>query len=258
MPKPQVRRVQEIKLENLHLSEISENSYGGKSVYIQYINEKGEKEDLYLQTPKMHNSWGIHTSQGRDPKTKEAIGDPRYYLQLSFGNEPKNSTLKLHEFMTALDAKILDEAKKNSVNWLKVKSSKADILNEKYRPTIQFSVNENMERDNKYPDSCRFKIPFDNETKTFYNSVEVYDENGVYQNTKVIGDMQQWLTKGSKDIAVVQLSSIYFAGGNFGLSWKVVQIQAFPRSGGLQGFQIQNDDDEARPAQLNQDGDESE
>jgi hypothetical protein len=255
MPRPTVRRVQEIELKNLHLSEIADNSFGGKSVYIQYLNDNGEKEDLYLQTPKMHNSWGIHTSQGRDPKTKEAIGDPRYYLQLSFGNEPKNSTLKLHEFMTALDERILEEAKKNSVAWLKVKSSKADILKEKYRPIIQFSVDENMERDNKYPDSCRFKIPYDNESKTFYNSIEVYDESGVYQNTKQIGDMQEWLTKGSKDIAVVQLSSIYFAGGNFGLSWKVVQIQAYPRAGGIQGFQIQNDDDETPVAQLEQEGD---
>jgi hypothetical protein len=261
MPKPQVRRVQEINLNNIHLSEISENSYGGKSVYIQYVNDNGDKEDLYIQTPKMHNSWGVHASQGRDPQTKEAIGDPRYYLQLSFGNEPKNSTLKLHEFMNALDEKILKEAKTNCVAWLKVKPSKADaVCKDKYRPTIQFSVDENMDRDNKYPDSCRFKIPFDSETKTFYNTVEVYDEHGVYQQTKRIEDMQQWLTKGSKDIAIVQLSSIYFAGGNFGLSWKVVQIQAFPRSGGIQGFQIQNEDDERQPLsrQLEQEGDDSE
>lgn len=245
MPKPRVRRVQELDVDKIIFSDVSENNYGGKVVYLNYENEEGEKENIYLQTPKMYNSWGIHISQARDPNTKQPVGDPRYYLQLSFGAKPSHSTKTFHDLLNALDAKIMEKAKENSVAWLKVKKSKVDVLDEKYRPQIQFSRDETtLERDNKYPDSVRFKIPYDNENKVFYNTVEVYDEHGNLQNTKTIEDMQQWLTKGSKDIAVVQLSSIYFAGGNFGLSWKVVQIQAFPSEGGIKGFAICNDDDE--------------
>jgi hypothetical protein len=257
MPKPRVRRVQEVDVNKLEFSEIADNSFGGKLVYIKYVNEQGEREDLNLQTPKMHNSWGVHTSQARDPVTKAPAGDPRYYLQLSFGKDPKNSTLKLHNLLNAIDQRVLEEARKNCVSWLKIKTSQVKVIDEKYRPQIQFSVDENMDRDNKYPDSVRYKIPFDNETKQFYNTVEVYDENGTLQSTQTIDDMQRWLTKGSNAIAIVQLSSIYFAGGNFGLSWKVVQVQSFPCDTTMKGFQIQNEDDEAKPAMaLNDSGDE--
>jgi hypothetical protein len=156
----------------------------------------------------------------------------------------KGSVKTFHELMDRLDDKIMDEAKKNCVSWLKVKKSKVDVLDEKYRRQIQFSVDENLERDGKYPDSIRFKIPYDNQNKVFYNTVEVYDEHGNLQDTKTVDDMQQWLTKGSKVISIVQLSSIYFAGGNFGLSWKVVQMQAFPSASGIKGFAIQNNEDE--------------
>jgi len=203
MPKPQVRRVQEIDLNKLDFSEIAENSFGGKLVYIKYINDLGEKEDLYLQTPKMYNSWGVHISQARDPASKVAIGDPRYYLQLSFGKDPKHSTLTYHQLLHALDEKILEKSKENSVAWLKLKASQGKVIEEMYRPQIQFSVDADLEPDHKYPDSVRYKIPFDNEKKEFYNTVEVYDEKGNYVSTKTLADMQQYLTKGSKDIAVV-------------------------------------------------------
>ena len=259
MPKPRVRRVQEIDLNNIEFAEVTENSFGGKVVYLKYINEDGEKENLYLQTPKMHNSWGVHISQAMDA-SKNPTGDPRYYLQMSFGKneEMKGSLLKFHELMDELDEIIKTEAKENCVSWLKIKKNAktADLLEEKYRPQIQFSVDDNLERDGKYPDSVRFKIPYDNENKVFYNSVEVYDEEGNFQNTKAIGDMQKWLTKGSKVISIVQLSSIYFAGGNFGLSWKVVQMQSFPRTDSLKGFAIQNDEDEESDNIVSQEGDE--
>lgn len=244
MPKPQVRRVQEIDLNKLDFSDVADNSFGGKLVYIKYLNEQGEKEDLYMQTPKMHNSWGVHISQARDPVSKATTGDPRYYLQLSFGMDPKHSTLTMHQLLQALDAKILEKAKENSVAWLKIKPAQVKVIDGMYRPQIQFSVDDKLEPDHKYPDSVRYKIPYDNETKEFYNTVEVYDENGNHVTTKTIADMQQYLTKGSSDIAIVHLSSIYFAGGNFGLSWKVVQIQAFPGATVMKGFQIQNEDDE--------------
>lgn len=263
MPKPRVRRVQEFDLDRIDFSEATENNYGGKVVYLKYLNEDGEKENIYLQTPKMHNSWGMHVSQAKDKDGKPA-SDPRYYLQLSFGDSEKmrGSVKTFHELINGLDELVKEKAKENCVSWLKVKKSPktANLIGEKYRNTISYSVDqETMERDGKYPDSIRFKIPYDNEAKVFYNTVEVYDENGDYQSTKTVGDMQNWLTKGSKDIAIVQLMSIYFAGGNFGLSWKVVQIQAFPRSDALNGFAIQtNDDESADEPTEDDDGDEGE
>lgn len=248
MPKPRVRRVQEFDINKIDFSEAAENNYGGKVVYLKYINEDGEKENIYLQTPKMHNSWGMHVSQAKDAAGKP-ISEPRYYLQLSFGAADKmnGSMKKFHDLITNLDNLVKEKAKENCVAWLKVKQNAktANLIDEKYRHTISYSVNEELERDGKYPDSVRFKIPYDNESNTFYNTVEVYDENGNYQSTKTVEDMQAWLTKGSKDIAVAQLMSIYFAGGNFGLSWKVVQIQAFNKTDALSGFAIQTNDDES-------------
>lgn len=249
MPRPRVRRVQELDINNIDFSEATENNYGGKVVYLKYINEDGDKENMYIQTPKMHNSWGMHVSQAKDANGKP-MSDPRYYLQMSFGDKDKmkGSVAKFHQFINQLDEKVKEMARENCVSWLKIKKNAktAGLIDEKYRHTIAFSVDsDTLERDGKYPDSIRFKIPYDNENQVFYNTVEVYDENGDYQETKTVADMQQWLTKGSKDIGIVQLSSVYFAGGNFGLSWKVVQVQAFPRSDALTGFSIQNGEDES-------------
>lgn len=248
MPRPRVRRVQELDVNKIDFSEASENNYGGKVVYLKYVNEDGEKENIYLQTPKMYNSWGMHISQAKDTNGKP-MSDPRYYLQLSFGaaDKMRGSVKKFHEFINSLDEKVKEMARENCVSWLKIKKTpkSGNLIDEKYRHTIAYSVDAtSLERDGKYPDSIRFKIPYDSEGKVFYNTVEVYDENGDYQSTKDVADMQKWLTKGSNDIAIVQLQSVYFAGGNFGLSWKVVQIQAFPRTDALNGFAIQTNDDE--------------
>lgn len=246
---PRVYRTQEVDLDNFVFSDVTENAYGGKTVYVNYP-AKGEQ--FHLQVPKMYNAWGLHVSQARDKKTGEAMSDPRYFLQLSFGKEPKATKAKFHKLINDIDEMVKEAAKKNCVKWFKQKELTDAVLNQIYTPMIKYSVDEEtLERDGKYPDSIRFKIPVNKvegengeDRFVFPSYVEVYDENEELVKTTSVEDMSQILTKGSNVVAIVQLGGVYFAGGKFGLSWKVVQMQVFPRSGALQGFQIANGDDD--------------
>lgn len=248
MPQPTIYRTQEVDLDKFVFSDVTENAFGGKSVYVNYP-AKGQQ--FHLQTPKMYNAWGLHVSQARDKKTGEAMSDPRYFLQLSFGKEPKATKAKFHKLMDDIDDLVKATAKKNCVKWFKQKELSDAVCDQIYTPMIKFSVDEeSLERDGKYPDSIRFKIPVnkveseDGDKFVFPSYVEVYDENGEMTNSRSVEDMNHVLTKGSNVIAIIQLGGIYFAGGKFGLSWKVVQMQVFPRTGAIQGFSIDAPDDD--------------
>ena len=261
MPRPRIYRTQEVELDNFVFSDVTENAFGGKTVYVNYP-AKGEQ--FHLQTPKMYNAWGLHVSQARDKKTGEAMSDPRYFLQLSFGKEPKATKGKFHKLMDDVDDLVKASAKKNCIKWFKQKELSDAVCDQIYTPMIKFSVDEeSLERDGKYPDSIRFKIPVKKEEtadgdKFFFPSyVEVYDENGEMVKSRSVEDMSQILTKGCNVVGIIQLGGVYFAGGKFGLSWKVVQMQVFPRTGSVQGFSINNaDDDDDEQTTQNKDEEE--
>jgi len=75
----------------------------------------------------------------------------------------------------------------------------------------------------KYPPTIRFKLPYDNENDRF--SFSSYDMNG-----EAI-DLTDILTKlkGGRAQLIVELNSIWFAGGKFGCTWKLI-IGKFQRS----------------------------
>lgn len=208
-----------INTANLKYTEVKILPSGAKAVYINYGSEK-----LCIQTPVMYLPYGV--SEGGfedknakvDPKKVEKK-DKKYDLNMSFKGHEENP--KISSFLTKLkeiEAKIIDDAFENRLAWFK-----DDYDGQKMYVTKMFSPIVKVDKDKstgkvigKYPPTIRFKLPYDNENERF--SFESYNMNG-----EVI-DLSDILLKlkGGKAQLIVELNSIWFAGGRFGCTWKLL------------------------------------
>ena len=115
---------------------------GGKQMYLNY---QGNKR-IVLHTPKMRLPYGLGKYEEEGKATK-------YSLDLSFkGMEEDESMKEFYEKMHNLDEKIIADAKKNSLAWLRKKSVSEDVLRTLYSPSLKLSkVKETGEPDGRYP-----------------------------------------------------------------------------------------------------------
>ena len=76
-------KIRDLDLSQISYSDVIQNRYGGKTVYINLPERKRVK----VQTPRMYAPFGLSVSQMKDKVTQKSQGPPRYYLELSFGKE---------------------------------------------------------------------------------------------------------------------------------------------------------------------------
>ena len=244
----------------LEFSEVKTNKYGGKAVYVKYNGT-----NLRVQTPRMTLPYGLNEDEMTDPKTNEVIGH-KYSVNLSFKNidrsnddslpiKVQNNARRLNEFHQMLglvDARVVKEGTKNSMPWLKMKSAQAAVVKALFNDTIKESRDkQTQEPDGKWPDTFKAKIPFyDGVFKT-----EVYSED------REEVDLKENLVKRAETASLLECTGIWFAGGKFGIGWKVVQIQVLSKPSGVTGYSFlpdsdddgDDDDDEVDVVQSNND-----
>ena len=228
------------KSTSVQFSDVKTNSYGGKIVY---LNKDGSP--LLVQTPEMSIPYGLSENEITDQKTNEVIGH-KYHVNLSFkGMDAKHSDPKVqrqinklkefHSMLAELDKQVIEHAKKNSLAWLKMKKASTETIEALYTPIIIKSKDkETQEPDGKYPDTIKGKIPYwENQFKT-----DVYNED----KEKV--DLKESLVKGAEAKALLKCVGIWFAGGRFGVGWRIEQMRVkIPET--LQGYSfVDSDDDE--------------
>ena len=228
----------------LSFSEVKTNKYGGKSVWLNYNGGK-----FRVQTPRMSLPYGLNEDEIKDQKTGEVIGH-KYSINVSFRNmdrenddsltqKDRNNARRLKEFHTmlkAVDKEIMKEGVKQSMPWLKLKKADPKVVEALRNDTIRVSRDkETQEPDGKWPDTLKLKIPFwDGVFKT-----EVYSEN------KEEVDLKEYLIKGAETASLIECTGIWFAGGKFGIGWKVVQVQVLNRPTGVLGYSfLEESDDE--------------
>lgn len=208
-----------INTANFKYSEVKTLTSGAKSVYINYGTGK-----LRIQTPVMYLPYGVNEGGFED---KNAKIDPRkgekkdkkYDLTLSFKGHEENP--KIESFLNKLkeiESKVIDDAFENRQPWFKDDyDGQKIIVNKMFSPIIKVDKDKNTGKVvGKYPPTIRFKLPYDNENDRF--SFNSYNMNG-----EVI-DLADILTKlkGGKAQLIVELNSIWFAGGKFGCTWKLI------------------------------------
>lgn len=208
-----------INTANFKYSEVKTLTSGAKSVYINYGTGK-----LRIQTPVMYLPYGVNEGGFED---KNAKIDPRkgekkdkkYDLTLSFKGHEENP--KIESFLTKLkeiESKVIDDAFENRQPWFKDDyDGQKIIVTKMFSPIIKVDKDKNTGKVvGKYPPTIRFKLPYDNENDRFnFNS---YNMNGeVIDLADILAKL-----KGGKAQLIVELNSIWFAGGKFGCTWKLI------------------------------------
>lgn len=224
----QIITPEQFDIDNITFSEVKKLPNGGKNVFVNIDNE-GSKFKMVFQTPKMMCPYGMSCfDQGEYPK---------YSLEMSFGGMEEDPTLKrFYDNLEAFDKKMISEAMKNSLAWFGKKKISEEVVSALYAPGIKVSKDkETGEPNNKYPPTFKVKVPF----KDDQFDCGVYDnkKNKIQDN---IGDL---LTKGCRVQCLIQCVGLWFAGGKFGCSWKIVQVKVNP-SKSISGYSFIDDSDD--------------
>lgn len=222
MPKPQIVKSENLNVEHIEYSEPKKLSHGGQAIYINY-----DGKPLILQTPKMNMPWAMGKFDGDIPK---------YSLDLSFKGMDNNPTLEnFYKAFSMLDEKLVNDGVSNSMSWFKKKNQSKDVCKALYATQIKVSKDKNGEPDGKYPPTMKVKVPW--KDGTF--QCDAYD----YNKKLIEEDLSNVLVKGTQVQALIQCVGMWFAGGKYGCSWKVVQMKVTPPAG-IHGYSFIDDSED--------------
>lgn len=205
----------DINVANFKYSEVKVLASGAKSVYINYGSYK-----LRIQTPIMFIPYGV--SEGfEDKKTDKKIEkkDKKYNLTLSFKGQDENPKIEVFlNKMKEIESKIINDAFENREPWFKddFDGNKA-FVSRLFSPIIKVDKDKNTGKViGKYPPTINFKIPYDSVNDKFNFQSFNMDDNEVIDFSEIALKL-----KSGKAQLIVELNSIWFAGGKFGCTWKL-------------------------------------
>jgi|UniRef100_A0A6C0M226 hypothetical protein len=222
---------------DIKYAKVKVNNSGGKSVGI--LNA-ATNAALNIQTPLML-TWGVN--ENTDKKTGEVQS---YTMALQFpAAEYRSSKIgKFFEAVQAFEAKVKRDAIANSKEWFG-KAMSAEVIGAIFNPMLSYSKNpQTGEPDLTKNPTLRVKLPFyDGEWK----GIEIYDsnQNALFPNAegKTPKDL---ITKGSDAALIITCGGLWFAGGSFGVTWRLVQAVLKPKPSLSGKCHILLDDDEQR------------
>lgn len=197
------------------------NASGGKSIGI--LNAVTNSA-TFIATPLMM-TWGV--TEFIDKKT----GDKTYSMSLQFPGEEYN-TPAIAKFRTNLakfEEKIKADALLNQKEWFGKSTMTAEHVSLFWTPMLKFSKGENGEPDHAKNPTLNVKLPIWEGTW----NVELFDP----QSRKIFPDPTNehitpvdLIAKGSHVAIVLQCGGIWFAGGKFGVTWKLFQGVVKPKT----------------------------
>jgi hypothetical protein len=197
---------------------------GAKAVYISYNGNP-----LILQTPPdMKAPFGISVWPSDNG------GPDKYNLDVSFEGKDQRPPIKqLFDVLSAIDRRMVIVANDNAQGWFKKKFPSLDVVSALYTPTVKMSKDRDTgEITDRYPATFKMSLPRKDDDFIF----------PTYGSRREIIDLKQAIecgrTKGARAQALVQLSSVWIAGGKFGLSWKVKQLK-LSEATRLEGYAFQ-------------------
>ena len=219
-------------------AKVKVNNSGGKSVGI--LNASYNTV-LHVQTPLML-TWGVN--ENTDKKTGEVQS---YSMALQFPSD-EYKTPQLTKFFAAMqqfEAKIKRDAIANSKEWFG-KSMSAEVIGAIFTPMLYYSKNPATgEPDLSKNPTLKVKLPFyDGEWK----GIEIYDTENttLYPNNPDGKTPKDIIIKGSDVSLIMTCGGIWFAGGAFGVTWRLFQAVLKPKATLRGRCHIVLDEDEQR------------
>ena len=204
----------QLNIQSIKYSAPKANASGGKSINI--LN-KATHSGLRISTPIML-TWGASDFENNG----------KYDMSLQFPSEEyKNAdTDAFFKNMEALEAKIKADALIYTKEWFGKVHKSADVVDALFTPMLKYpKVKGTKELDMTKPPSLRVKIPlWDGVWKC-----EIYDEE--HKRTFPNADNPSitpldLLQKGINVACLLQCGGLWFANGNFGITWKLIQAVA--------------------------------
>lgn len=177
---------------------------GGKSAYLNYGGER-----LVLQTAtQMVLPFGLGVY--------DKNGTAEYSVEVSFrGMAEREDLRQYHDALASLDQYMVKLGVKNSKLWFKADQNE-QVISAFYTPTLKLSKDKEG-NPLPYPPTAKAKLRRMNgdfEAKFF-------DESGTPYRGVPVEDL---LVKGATVTGLLECTGVWFAGGRFGLSWKVKQM----------------------------------
>jgi hypothetical protein len=211
------------------------NSSGGKSIGVLNATTNSA---TYIATPLMM-TWGV--TEFADKKT----GEKTYSMSLQFPGEEYNTPAiaKFRANVAKFEEKVKADALVNQKEWFGKSTMTADHVALFWTPMLKFAKGENGEPDHSKNPTLNVKLPIWEGTW----NVELFDP----QSRKIFPDSSNehltpvdLIAKGSHVAVVLQCGGVWFAGGKFGVTWKLFQGVVKPKTT-LRGkchIQLSNDD----------------
>jgi len=237
-----VLKANEIESNKITFSTPKTNRFGGKLVYLNY-----ERGPLRVQTPKMSLPFGVS-------KWESAPGSNsfKYLMEFSFNdmvNDPKMK--KFYESIREVEDKVKSHAELQSVSWFKKKQSR-EIIDEFFKSQLKHSLDGEGNITETYPPRLRSKL-IHNDQDGF--RVDVYDSvkngDGEYERLSLDKDnLEDVVPRGSKTVAILECTGIWFVEKSFGVSWKVVQVKVYKSATKLSGCCLDDEDDEVEEEEV--------
>jgi len=209
----------DINVSLFKYSELRTLKSGAKMVYINYGSGK-----LRIQTPVMFLPYGVSEGGFEDKTSKDEKKfdkkDKKFDLTLSFKGQDENKKIEIFlNKLKEIEQKIIDDAFENRIPWFKDNmDGNKGFVSRLFSPIIKIDKDKNTgEIIGKYPPTIRFKLPYDNENDKFnFQSFSMDGDNDVIDFAEIALKL-----KSGKAQLIVELNSIWFAGGKFGCTWKV-------------------------------------
>jgi hypothetical protein len=195
---------------------------GGKMCSINYNGDKFTTQLSTLTLP-----YGMNVF--------DKAGPVKYSMDLSLRGADDNPKVKaVLDAFTALDEFMIDQGVKNSRAWFKADLSR-DVVKAFYTPMVKIA--KDAEGNPKpYPPTIKVNLRKINDTF----EVKVYDDQRRPYEGVPLEDL---LVKGAQLTALIQCTSVWFAGSKFGLSWKALQLRMDKVPESIRGYAFVDDED---------------
>ena len=199
---------------------------------IVYLNYNGGK--LRVQAPRMPVPFDSGDFQGNG----------KFKLNLDFRNRGTSPKVAAYlDMLRAIDDYVIDQGVKNAANWLGLRGVSRETVSALYTKSIR--IGKDKEGKDRSPvQSVALKKGY----STGVFDAMLYDD----QNRKIEGvTPMEVLRRGAEVTCILDATSIWVAGGKFGISWKLHQArvdQAAATSTTAPAFVDDDDEDETAAA----------
>ena len=205
------------------------NANGGKSIALLGKFNK----NLHVSTPLMM-TWGLNVNEFE-------AGKKTYDLSLQFPREQdanySEQTVAFLENLTSLEAMIKSDAVKNSKDWFNKAKMTPEVVDALWSPMLKYPKNPSTDE----PDTTRaptLRVKLEYYDGKFSKDLELYDLEGnlMYPPMNDSGEADlttspESLIQKTQNVALVLKSGgLWFVGGKFGITWKLMQGVVQPRA----------------------------